>query len=474
MKKKTVNAQLAQVLPSDEDLEKAVLGAILIEKTAFERVSDLLTADDFYSQNHSNVFAAMLHLSRQNQPIDTLTVGNAMREIGGFHDGFKLYDVVKLTNSVVSSANLEHHAAVVVSLAQRRRLYSVCMEDAQRAISLEHEIRDTLQEHDGAITKLMNSGPNNNMSHVDSVISDAISRVAELRSKDSHITGTPSGFRELDRLTHGWQDSDLIVLAARPSMGKTAFALRLLRNAVGFGKCGAFFSLEMSKGQLINRLLSSESGVFLDKLVSGRVSNDEMTMLVEAGSAISKLPIFIDDTPGLGIMELKSKARRLKRKHDLGILLIDYMQLITDHSKNNREQEISNISRSLKALAKELSIPIIALCQLSREVEKRSNKNPQLSDLRESGAIEQDADMVMFMYRPEYYDVTSDDMGESTAGLCELSIAKHRNGELDKVKLKSNLGIQKFYDWEGSTGKAPGSSFIPITTLVKVQSDLPF
>lgn len=479
MSKAVKKSQEVQVLPHDQELEKVVLGAILLEKTAFERVCDLLSPDDFYQQDHENVFSAMVSLARENQPIDLFSVLSRMKAKGTMHDGFGPFQLAGLTNKVTSTAILENHAMLLAHLSQRRKMYRICMDDASRCINPENDIKEVLQHHDGAITGLMNSGQGGNMAGVDDVVGQAIARIYELRAKDSHITGIPARISSLDQITHGWQDTDLIVLAARPAMGKTALALNLAKAATQNAHkpvSVAFFSLEMSRGQLINRILSSQSQVYMGNIVSGRVSNDELEQLEHAASVITKLPIFIDDTPGLGIMELKSKARRLKRRHNLGMLFIDYMQLVTDSSKNNREQEIGSISRQLKALAKELSIPVFALCQLSREVEKRSNKTPQLSDLRESGAIEQDADMVMFLYRPEYYGMNSDENGESNAGLCELNIAKHRNGELGTVKLRANLGTQTFSEWMGPVGKVPGSSFIPVGLAVEKieQSDLPF
>jgi replicative DNA helicase len=305
-----------------------------------------------------------------------------------------------------------------------------------------------------------------------------IQRIEDMRSRDEDLTGVPSGFPSLDRVTYGWQNTDLIVLAARPSVGKTAFALNLARHAAVVDEKSkrkatpvAFFSLEMSASQLVTRILSAESEIWLEKISRGKLEEHEMKQLYKKGiEKLSNAPIFIDDTAALNIFELRAKCRRLKNKHNLGLIIIDYLQLMSGTGENrnsNREQEISRISRDLKGLAKELQVPIIALSQLSREVEKRKEgaKIPQLSDLRESGAIEQDADMVMFLYRPEYYDITANEMGESNKGETYVKIAKHRNGSLETIKLKALLHIQKFIEDEDGGdfgGQKPGGNFRPV------------
>jgi replicative DNA helicase len=308
------------------------------------------------------------------------------------------------------------------------------------------------------------------------VLVKTIQRIEDLRHKNEDVTGVPSGFSGLDRITYGWQNTDLIILAARPAVGKTAFALNLARNAVMHATKPtpvALFSLEMSAGQLVQRILAAESEIWLEKIARGKLEEHEMKQLYARGiQRLAQAPLFIDDTPALNIFELRAKCRRLKNKHNIGMIIIDYLQLMSGTNENrngNREQEISNISRNLKALAKELNVPIIALSQLSRAVEQRGAKEgsrvPQLSDLRESGAIEQDADMVMFLYRPEYYDVTTSADGENIKGLTEVKIAKHRNGMLDTVKLKALLHIQKFTNWDEDPYSGiglPGTSWRPV------------
>ncbi|MGH2565996.1 MAG: replicative DNA helicase, partial [Ginsengibacter sp.] len=302
-----------------------------------------------------------------------------------------------------------------------------------------------------------------------------VQRIEDLRHKNEDVTGVPSGFSSLDRVTYGWQNTDLIILAARPAVGKTAFALNLARNAAMNGNKQtpvALFSLEMSAGQLVQRILAAESEIWLEKIARGKLEEHEMKQLYARGiQRLAKAPIYIDDTPALNIFELRAKSRRLKTKHNIGLIIIDYLQLMSgtgDNRQSNREQEISNISRNLKALAKELNVPIVALSQLSREVEKRGAKDgtkmPQLSDLRESGAIEQDADLVMFLYRPEYYDITSNEMGENNRGETIVRIAKHRNGTLETIKLRALLHIQKFVEDEsgGFGGPALPGNWKPV------------
>jgi replicative DNA helicase len=311
-----------------------------------------------------------------------------------------------------------------------------------------------------------------NFEDIGNVLAKTINRIDDLRTRTEDISGVPSGFSHLDRITYGWQPTDLIILAARPAVGKTAFALNLARNAalhptkpVGVG----FFSLEMSASQLVQRILSAESEIMLEKITRGKLEEYEYQQHhAKVNKKLETAPLYIDDTAALNIFEFRAKARRLVNKHQVGLIVIDYLQLMSGSDNNkggNREQEISTISRNLKALAKELSVPIIALSQLSRAVETRKeSKMPQLSDLRESGAIEQDADMVMFIYRPEYYEIGANEMGESTKGETHIRIAKHRNGSLDTVKLRANLAIQRFHDWEdeGPGGMMGGGNWKPV------------
>lgn len=413
----------------------------------------------------SAFFRAMQSLSNKSQPIDILTVVEELRTKEDLDMVGGPYYVTKLTNSVVSSANIEAHSRIVLQKFIQRELIRISGEIIGEAYEESTDVFDLLDSAESKMYEVTSTHLRNDTSPIDSVLVQTIQRIEDLRHRNDDITGVPSGFTHLDKLTYGWQNSDLIILAARPAVGKTAFALNLARNAALNATRPtpvAFFSLEMSAGQLVQRILAAESEIMLEKISRGKLEEYEMKQLYARGiQRLAQAPIFIDDTAALNIFELRAKCRRLKNKDNIGLIIIDYLQLMSGTSDNrngNREQEISTISRNLKGLAKELNVPIIALSQLSREVEKRKdgNKMPQLSDLRESGAIEQDADMVMFLYRPEYYDIGQNEMGEDVRGETHVRVAKHRNGSLDTVKLRALLQIQKFVDMEEDNFGGPG------------------
>jgi len=465
-----------KVPPQAKELEEAVLGAIMLEKGAFDTVVEILKAECFYVDSHQHIFRAMQSLANKSQPIDILTVVEELRSreeldlVGG------PYYVTKLTNVVVSSANIEAHSRIILQKFIQRELIRISGEIISDAYEDSTDVFDLLDQAESKIYEVTSTHLRNAYETIDSVLVKTIQRIEDLRHKNEDFSGVPSGFHSLDRVTYGFQSTDLIILAARPSVGKTAFALNLARNAalhLTKPTPVAFFSLEMSAGQLVQRILSAESEIWLEKISRGKMEEHEMKQLYARGiQKLSQAPLFIDDTPALNIFELRAKCRRLKNASNIGMIIIDYLQLMSGTGENrnsNREQEISNISRSLKGLAKELQVPIIALSQLSREVEKRKegNKMPQLSDLRESGAIEQDADMVMFLYRPEYYDITQDEMGENIRGETHVRIAKHRNGSLETIKLRALLHIQKFIEDTGGGNYGSGlpSSFKPVSGL---------
>ena len=463
--------------PQAKDLEEAVLGAIMLEKSAFDTVVEILKPECFYVEAHQQIYRAMQSLAQKSQPIDILTVVEELKRreelelVGG------PYYVTKLTNMVVSTANIDAHSRIILQKFIQRELIRISGEIISDSYEDSTDVFDLLDDAESKLFEITNNHLRKNFDPIDRVLVKTIQRIEDLRHKNEDITGIPSGFASLDRVTYGWQNTDLIILAARPSVGKTAFALNLARNAalhptkptpVGL------FSLEMSAGQLVQRILAAESEILLEKIARGKLEEHEMKQLYAKGiQRLGQAPIFIDDTPALNIFELRAKCRRLKNKHNIGMVIIDYLQLMSGTGENrngNREQEISKISRDLKGLSKELGIPIIALSQLSREVEKRKegNKMPQLSDLRESGAIEQDADMVMFLYRPEYYDITTNEMGDSNRGETHVRIAKHRNGSLETIKLRALLHIQKFVDWDGDdfTGSGlPAGNWKPIQDI---------
>jgi replicative DNA helicase len=462
-----------KIPPQAKDLEEAILGAIMLEKSAFDTVVEILKPECFYVEAHQKIYKAMQGLAIKSLPIDLLTVVEELkfREELDFVGG--PYAVTKLTNAVVSSANIEAHARIVLQKFIQRELIRISGEIIGEAYEDSTDVFDMLDLAETKLFEITNNHLRKNFDDIETVLVKTINRIEEMRNRQDEMTGVPTGFPSLDKLTYGWQPTDLIILAARPSVGKTAFALNLARTAAlhptkptGVG----FFSLEMSSAQLVQRILSAESEIWLEKIARGKLEEHEMKQLYKKGiDKLSKAPIFIDDSAALNIFELRAKCRRLKNKHNIGIIIIDYLQLMSGSAdrNSNREQEISKISRDLKGLAKELQVPIIALSQLSREVEKRKegNKIPQLSDLRESGAIEQDADMVMFLYRPDYYDVTTNEMGESNKGETYVKIAKHRNGSLDTIKLKAELHIQRFIEEEGGGDFNPnlgGGSWKPV------------
>ncbi|HKZ65091.1 MAG TPA: replicative DNA helicase, partial [Chitinophagaceae bacterium] len=448
-----------KVPPQAKDLEEAVLGAIMLEKNAFDTVIEILKPECFYVDAHQRIFNAMQGLANKSQPIDILTVAEELRSREELEMVGGPYYVTKLTNTVVSSANIDAHARIVLQKFIQRELIRISGEIIGDAYEDSTDVFDLLDDAESKLFEITNNHLRKDYNSIDTVLVNTIKRIEDLRQRNEDVTGVPSGFTGLDRVTYGWQNSDLIILAARPAVGKTAFALNLARNAVMHPTKPtpvALFSLEMSAGQLVQRILSAESEIWLEKISRGKMEEHEMKQLYAKGiQRLSQAPLFIDDTPALNIFELRAKCRRLKNKHNIGMIIIDYLQLMSgsgDGRNSNREQEISSISRNLKGLAKELNVPIIALSQLSRAVEQRGAKEgsrvPQLSDLRESGAIEQDADMVMFLYRPEYYDMNTNAEGENIKGLTEVKIAKHRNGTLETIKLKALLHIQKFTNWD--------------------------
>lgn len=464
-----------KVPPQAKDLEEAVLGAIMLEKSAFDTVVEILKPECFYIESHQRIYRAMQGLQQKNQPIDILTVVEELKSrdeldlVGG------PYYVTRLTNTVVSSANIETHSRIILQKFIQRELIRISGEIIGDAYEDTTDVFDLLDDAESKLFEITNNHLRKNFDSIDTVLVKTVQRIEDMRHRNEDITGVPSGFHSLDHVTYGWQNTDLIILAARPSVGKTAFALNLARNAAlhpSKPSPVAFFSLEMSAGQLVQRILSAESEIWLEKISRGKLEEHEMKQLYARGiQRLAQAPIYIDDTAALNIFELRAKCRRLKNKHNVGLIIIDYLQLMsgTGDRNSNREQEISRISRDLKGLAKELHVPILALSQLSREVEKRKegNKMPQLSDLRESGAIEQDSDMVMFLYRPEYYDITANEFGESNKGETHVRIAKHRNGSLETIKLRALLHIQKFIEWEGddySKLGLPGGNWKPVPT----------
>jgi len=444
-----------KIPPQAKEMEEAVLGAIMLEKGAFDSVIEILKGECFYVEAHQKIYSAMTKLAGKSMPIDILTVVEELKSLGELEMVGGPYYITRLTNMVVSSANIAAHARIILQKFIQRELIRISGEILSESYEDTADVFDLLDSAESKLFEVTNNHLRKNYDSIDKILVNTMKRIEDLRNRGDDITGVPSGFPSLDKVTYGWQSTDLIILAARPAVGKTAFALNLARNAAlhpRFPKGAALFSLEMSSGQIVQRILSAESEIKLEKISRGKLEEYEMKKLMTHGiERLAKAPIFIDDTPALNIFELRAKARRLVHNHGVGLIIIDYLQLMSgssDGKGSNREQEISKISRDLKGMAKELGVPIIALSQLSRDVEKRKdgNKMPQLSDLRESGAIEQDADMVLFLYRPEYYEINTNEMGESNKGETHVRIAKHRNGQLDTIKLRAVLEFQRFED----------------------------
>ncbi len=427
--------------PQAIPLEEAVLGAIMLDKDALPVVIDILQGESFYSEAHISIYKAMLRLFERSQPVDMLTVTEELRKAGELEKAGGAYYLVELTNRVASAANIEYHARIIAQKHIQRELIRVSTKTIKDAFEETTDVFQLLDEAEQGLFSITQQNLSRGYEGMSSLLSKLQKQMEELTNKEDGLTGVPTGFTDLDRLTSGWQSSDLIIVAARPGMGKTSFTLALAKNAAtDFNRPVALFSLEMSSVQLVQRLVSLEAEISGSKMRNGNLEDYEWQQLHTAIEKMSEVPIFIDDTPGINIFELRAKCRRLKMQHDIQMVIIDYLQLMTGKSDNksgNREQEISSISRALKGLAKELNVPVIALSQLSRAVESRGgSKRPMLSDLRESGAIEQDADIVSFIYRPEYYGILEDEEGNSLKGTAEIIIAKHRNGALETVKLK--------------------------------------
>jgi len=441
---------IGKMPPQAVELEEAVLGALMLEKDALTNVIDILKSDSFYKDSNARIFGAIERLFTRSEPVDILTVTQELKKTGELDLVGGAYYITQLTNRVASAANAEFHARIVAQKYIQRELIRTSTETIRDAYEESSDVFDLLDKAEKSLFSIVEGNIKKNYDKMSSLIRKAIEQIEVAKNKKDGLSGVPSGLTALDRLTSGWQKSDLVIMAARPAMGKTALVLSIARNAaVDFNKPVAIFSLEMSSLQLVTRLISSESELSGEKLKKGSLADHEFEQLHAKIQKLAEAPLFIDDTPGLSIFELRAKARRLKEQHNIEMIVIDYLQLMTagGEGRGNREQEISTISRSLKGLAKELEVPVIALSQLSRAVETRGgDKKPQLSDLRESGAIEQDADMVMFIHRPEYYNITEDEHGASTLGVGELIVAKHRNGPVDSVKVRYIGQYTKFTD----------------------------
>lgn len=446
-----INAQYGKLPPQAIDVEEAVLGALMLERDAYVTVADIIDTDSFYKEEHRKIFEAIKYLSTHEKPVDLLMVTQQLKDqneldvVGG-----PLY-ITQLTSRVASAAHIEFHARIIAQKYIQRELIRVSSEIQGKAYDDNMDVDDLIDFSETALFKVAEGNIKKETLPIKPILKEAAMLIEEASKREDGLSGVPSGFTALDRMTSGWQKTDLVIIAARPAMGKTAFVLSMARNmAVEHKKPVAVFSLEMSSVQLVNRLIAAETELGSEKIKNGRLADWEWEHFNRKLNVLEDAPLFIDDTPALSIFEFRAKCRRLKMQHDIGVVVVDYLQLMTagDAGRGSREQEVSMISRSLKAIAKELDIPILALSQLNRSVESREGKRPQLSDLRESGAIEQDADLVLFIHRPEYYGITEDENGNSLLGVAEIIVAKHRNGSVGDVQLAFKKQQVKFADLE--------------------------
>ena len=455
-KRNTTDNTYAHVQPQATEIERAVLGALMIDKDAYTIVCEMLYPESFYEPRNQKIYTAIRDLEMKEQPVDIWTVTEQLAKQGDLEDvGGPAY-VTELSSRVASSANIEYHARIIAQKFLARQLISYASFIETKAFDETIDIDDLMQEAEGSLFELSQKNMKKDYTQIDPVIKTAIDVIQKSAANKDGLTGVPSGYYKLDDITSGWQPSDLVIVAGRPAMGKTSFALSMAKNiAAEYQVPMAFFSLEMSNTQLVNRLISNVCEIQGSKILNGQLRPDEWERLDKRVNNLLGAPLFIDDTPGLSVFELRTKARRLVREHGVKMIMIDYLQLMNANGMrfSSRQEEVSTISRSLKGLAKELDIPIIALSQLNRGVESREGlegKRPQLSDLRESGAIEQDADMVLFVHRPEYYHIYQDDNGRDLHGMAQIIIAKHRKGATGDVLLTFRGEFTRFENPEDS------------------------
>ena len=435
------NLSRYKVPPHNLEAEQMILGGVLINNDALNQVVDILSSEDFYREAHAHIYEAMLSLYNRDDPVDLVTLSQILKEMNLLDKVGGTDYLASLAEATSTSAGIIHHARIVKDLSTRRGLIVECSRISEACFEFANDTDEVLDLAEQSIFDIAERTIDQNFFPMNEVIKESFKKLESTSHKDSFITGVATGFTDFDNITAGLQPSDLIIIAGRPSMGKTSLALNMAYNAALGDKLGvAVFSLEMSRLQLGIRLLGLDAMIDASKLRRGSLQDDEWGRLTDAANRLSELPLYIDDTSGLSVLELKAKARRLKKRFGISLLVIDYLQLMqSKKSTESRQQEISDISRSLKALAKDLNIPVVALSQLNRKVEDRPNKRPILADLRESGAIEQDADVILFIYREELYNRTEENKGKA-----EINIAKHRNGPIGKVDLTFREKYTKF------------------------------
>ena len=448
--KQVVVPDMGRLQPQARELEEAVLGALMLEKDAYSIVSEILKPESFYEKAHEKIYAAIVDLAISQRPVDMLTVTEQLKKRGELEEVGGPFYISQLTSKVASSAHIEYHARIIAQKYLARELISFTAMIQGKAFDESIDVEDLMQEAEGKLFEISQRNVKKDVTQINPVIKEAMVMLEKAANQKEGLSGLRTGFEGLDKMTSGWQNSDLIIIAARPAMGKTAFVLSMAKNmAVNHNTPVALFSLEMSNVQLVNRLISNVCEIESGKIKSGQLAGHEWQQLDYKLKNLLDAPLYVDDTPSLSVFELRTKARRLVREHGVKIIIIDYLQLMNASGMafGSRQEEVSTISRSLKGLAKELNIPIIALSQLNRGVESREGidgKRPQLSDLRESGAIEQDADMVCFIHRPEYYKIYQDDRGNDLRGMAEIVIAKHRNGAVGEVLLRFKGEFTRF------------------------------
>ena len=457
IKKTNVKTEEAgRLQPQAGELEEAILGALMLEKDAYSLISEIITKECFYSEAHKLIFSAIQNLAIAQKPIDILTVVDQLRKTGTLEKvGGTLY-IAQLSQKVVSSAHIEFHARIVAQKYLARELITFSSEIAGKAFDETNDVDELMHEAESQLFEISKKNVKKDVVYINPIIDEAFKLMREASKREDGLSGLQSGFHELDKITSGWQNSDLIIIAARPAMGKTAFVLSMAKNmAVNYNIPLAIFSLEMSNVQLVNRLIVNVAELPSQKIKTGQMAPYEWHQIDTKVAKLYNSPIYIDDTPALSVLELRTKARRLVKEHNIRCVIVDYLQLMTGTDNKSREREVSTISGSLKGLAKELNIPIIALSQLNRAVEQNNqfranskdageSKRPQLSNLRESGSIEQDADIVCFIHRPDYYKIYSDENGNDLRGKAEIIIAKHRNGSTGDVTLEFKKEFARF------------------------------
>ncbi len=470
---------MEHVQPQATELEKVVLGALMIEGDAYSLVSEILRPETFYEHRHQLIYKAISTLAMRQEPIDILTVTEQLKKTNELEEVGGPFYISQLSGSVLSSAHIEYHARIIAQKYLARQLITYTSQIQTMAFDESTDVADLMQEAEGRLFEISQQNLKKDYTQINPVIKDAYDLLQKAAARTDGLSGLASGFHELDKKTAGWQNSDLVIIAARPAMGKTAFVLSMAKNmAVDYQFPVAVFSLEMSNVQLVNRLISNVCEIPSEKIRSGQLADYEWGQLDYKIKSLYDAPLYVDDTPSLSVFELRTKARRLVREHGVKIIIIDYLQLMnaSGMSFGNRQEEVATISKSLKGLAKELNIPIIALSQLNRSVENREGnqgKRPQLSDLRESGSIEQDADMVCFIHRPEYYKIYQNEDNQDTHGLAEIILAKHRNGGTGIVNLRFKGEYVRFQNLDDDTLSSFPSEGVQMSSRMNADSVAP-